>query len=182
MRLVHINSLWHSDTIWCQGSGSTLAQVMACCQMAPSHYLNQCRLINTDVLWHASECNFTGSAQDFNLNHELENFPFEIIAISCRGIRVYIIQHRFIAILLRSCLIVTCNIISTSPRGQWVNPYSPYLITDLLVWSLVRFIPLARLIRSRLRFLRRPIPRWPLSHPITIHGCYGNIICIHEVL
>ena len=36
------NSLWPSDIIWLQGSRSTLAQVMACCLMAPSHFLNQC--------------------------------------------------------------------------------------------------------------------------------------------
>ena len=39
------NSLWPSDTIRWQGTESTLAQVMACCLMAPSHYLNQCWLI-----------------------------------------------------------------------------------------------------------------------------------------
>ena len=27
---------------WRHGFGATLAQVMACCLMAPSHYLNQC--------------------------------------------------------------------------------------------------------------------------------------------
>ena len=37
-----INSLWPGDTIWRHRSGSTLAQVMACCLMAPSHCLNQC--------------------------------------------------------------------------------------------------------------------------------------------
>ena len=36
-----LNSLWLSDAIWGQRSGSTLAQIMACCLMAPSHYLNQ---------------------------------------------------------------------------------------------------------------------------------------------
>ena len=35
-----VNSLGPSDTICRHKSGSTLAQVMACCQMAPSHYLN----------------------------------------------------------------------------------------------------------------------------------------------
>ena len=39
------NSLWPSDAIWRQRSGSTLAQVMACCLTAPSYYLNQCWLI-----------------------------------------------------------------------------------------------------------------------------------------
>ena len=38
----YFDSLWPSDTIWRQRSGSTLAQVMACCLTAPSHYLNQC--------------------------------------------------------------------------------------------------------------------------------------------
>ena len=36
-----VNSVWPSDTIWRQRSGSTLAQVMDCCLTAPSHYLNQ---------------------------------------------------------------------------------------------------------------------------------------------
>ena len=38
------NSLGPSDAIWQQRSGSPLAQVMACCLMAPSHYLHQCWL------------------------------------------------------------------------------------------------------------------------------------------
>ena len=37
-----INSLWPSDAIWRHRSWSTLAQVMACCLSAPSHYLNEC--------------------------------------------------------------------------------------------------------------------------------------------
>ena len=34
------NSLWSINVIWRQGSRSTLAQVMAYCLTAPSHYLN----------------------------------------------------------------------------------------------------------------------------------------------
>ena len=44
-----INSLWPNDVIWWHRSGSTLVQVMACCLMAPSHYLNQCSLIISKV-------------------------------------------------------------------------------------------------------------------------------------
>ena len=54
-----INSLWPSDAIWRHKSRSTLAQVMACCLTAPSHYLNQCWLIISKVQWHPSESNFT---------------------------------------------------------------------------------------------------------------------------
>ena len=53
-----INSLMPSDAIWRQRTGSTLAQVMACCLTAPSHYLNQCWLIISKVLWLSCERNF----------------------------------------------------------------------------------------------------------------------------
>ena len=46
-----VNSLRPSDAIWQHISGSTLAQVMAWCSQAPSHYLNQCWLIISKVLW-----------------------------------------------------------------------------------------------------------------------------------
>ena len=48
---VFLNSLWPGDAIWRQRSGSTLAQAMACCLMAASHYLNQCWLIISKVLY-----------------------------------------------------------------------------------------------------------------------------------
>ena len=48
-----LNSLWPSDIIRRQRSVSTLAQVMACCLTAPSHYLNQCWLIISEVQWHS---------------------------------------------------------------------------------------------------------------------------------
>ena len=48
-----LNSLWQSDAIWQHRFRSTLAQVMACCLTAPSHYLNQCWLIISEVQWHS---------------------------------------------------------------------------------------------------------------------------------
>ena len=62
--IVAVNSLWPRDTIWRHGSGSKLAQVMACCLMAPSHFLNQCWLIISEVWWHFSEDNFTIDASE----------------------------------------------------------------------------------------------------------------------
>ena len=61
-----INSLWPSNAIWWQRSGSTLAQVMACCLTAPSHYLNQCWLIISKVLWHSSEGIIMRRSEDTN--------------------------------------------------------------------------------------------------------------------
>ena len=43
-----INSLWPSDAIWRHRSGSAWSPVMACCLMAPSHYLNQCWLVSEE--------------------------------------------------------------------------------------------------------------------------------------
>ena len=64
-----LDALWTSDANWWQRSELTLAQVMACCLKAPSHYLNQCWLITKGVLWHSNESNFTRSA------HQCWKFP-----------------------------------------------------------------------------------------------------------
>ena len=80
-----INLLWPSDAIWQHRSGSTLAQVMACCLKAPSHYLNQCWLIINGILWYSPCNNFTSSAWDISTWYEFENYNFEITATSPRG-------------------------------------------------------------------------------------------------
>ena len=41
-----VNSLWLSDVIWRQKSGSALAQLMARCLTASSHHLNHCWLLS----------------------------------------------------------------------------------------------------------------------------------------
>ena len=61
-----INSLWPSDAIWRQRSGSTLTQVMAYCLTAPSHYLNQCWLIISKVQWYLSVGTFTTDTSAMN--------------------------------------------------------------------------------------------------------------------
>ena len=53
-----LNSLRPSDAIWRHRSGSTLAHVMACCLTAPSHYLNKCWLMISEVMWHSPDSNF----------------------------------------------------------------------------------------------------------------------------
>ena len=43
-----------------------LPQIMACCLTAPSHYLNQCRPIISEVLWHSCGGYFTGNEHDIH--------------------------------------------------------------------------------------------------------------------
>ena len=66
LKLRSFNSLRPSDAIWRQRTGSTLAQVMACCLTAPSHYLSQCWLITSKVPWLSWEGNFTRDASTIN--------------------------------------------------------------------------------------------------------------------
>ena len=51
--------LWPGNATWRQRSESTLAQAMACCLTAPSHYLNKWWLITNKVQIHSFDRNFT---------------------------------------------------------------------------------------------------------------------------
>ena len=88
-----VNSLRPSDAIWRQWSWTTLAQVMACCLTAPSHYLNQCWLITRGVLWHTSESSFAGIAQGIDSGYEFEKDILKNIFKSPRGQWVKCILH-----------------------------------------------------------------------------------------
>ena len=60
------NSLWPGDAIWRHRTRSTLVQIMACCLTAPSHYLNQCWLIISEVPWHSSQGIIRRRCEDTN--------------------------------------------------------------------------------------------------------------------
>ena len=72
LALSWVNSLWPSNVIWWQGSRSTLAQVMACCLTAPSHNLNQCWLMISEMLRHSPDSNFTENTSDIYCWDEFE--------------------------------------------------------------------------------------------------------------
>ena len=91
---IFFNSLWPSDAMWLQWSGSTLTQVMACCLMVPIHYLNHYWLIINEVLWHSAGSNFMGNAQDTYPQYDFENYKFNIKAASPGGQSTkYILIH-----------------------------------------------------------------------------------------
>ena len=85
-----VNSSWpnwpsNCDFIGCYISWSALIQIMACCLMAPSHYLNQCRLITSEVLWHSTESHSAWNTEDICPWYEFENDYFKFTAKSPKG-------------------------------------------------------------------------------------------------
>ena len=58
---------------------------MACCLIAPRHYLNQCWPIIRQVFWHSHESNLTGNAHDIYHWCEFKNDWLKVIALSPRG-------------------------------------------------------------------------------------------------
>ena len=95
-----VNSLRPSDTIYRQRTGSTLVQVMACCLMAPSHYLNQCWFIISKVHWYSSEGNFSRDASAINHWDEFEKYLSKIWFETFRGQWAKGTAHRLWPLLL----------------------------------------------------------------------------------
>ena len=63
-------------------SWSTLAQVMACCLTAPSHYLNQCLLIVSTGQWCLFKGNFTRDSSAINHENQLQFASINFFQIS----------------------------------------------------------------------------------------------------
>ena len=73
-------SVWPIEAIWRHWSGTTRAELMACCPMTRSHYMNQYQLIIIYVLWYLSEKKFARNAWDLNPQNEFENRKIKITA------------------------------------------------------------------------------------------------------
>ena len=69
--------------LWQHRSESTLAQVMACCLTASSHYLNQCLFIIKGVLWH--HLKVISQEVLFNCIGSTWDYTFQIIATAPMG-------------------------------------------------------------------------------------------------
>ena len=106
--VIDIISLGPSDVIWRQGSRSTLAQVMACCLMASSHYLNQCWLMISDVLWHSPDSNSTENVKIFivEMNFKFTNLRlyWNLPGTNQLMIAIYILCSRNLYLAVIVCL------------------------------------------------------------------------------
>ena len=119
--LLWVNSLWPGDTIWWHRFGSTLAQVMACCLTAPSHYLNQYWVVIKGVPWNSSECNFSRSDHELIHNTCLDITLFEITAVAPRAQWVKILNnvpHLSIKCCMQSTMAMDTTQIMNYQRGS----------------------------------------------------------------
>ena len=107
---------------WCHRSGSTMSHVMACCLMAPSHYLDQCLFIIDEVLWHSPEGNFMRDTQAVFLWYEGENYKFHNTTASSRDQWVKLLTKPW------SYQSNTENFIF---ERSLLNPVSVYLISNM---------------------------------------------------
>ena len=71
--------------MWRYGTRSTLAQVIACCLTALTHYLNQCWLIIREVPWHSSGCIIMRRSEETNQQNKIENCSFKMASRAPRG-------------------------------------------------------------------------------------------------
>ena len=57
---------------------------MACCLTTPSHYLNQCWIIISEVFWHSPIGNFTWNSQNICSSYEFANYSIKNMATSLK--------------------------------------------------------------------------------------------------
>ena len=129
---LHINSLWPIYVIWRQGSRSTLGQVMASCLMAPSHYLNQCWLMISEVLWHSPDSNFTENTQDIYHWNEFEIYLFETVVKSPRG--------QWVKPAGAAAIIFQANQANSSPWTKWPPFCRRYIQMHFREWKVWVFL------------------------------------------
>ena len=126
------NWLWPNDAIWRQRSGSTLAQVMACCLTAPSHCLNQCWLIISKVLWHSSEGIIMRRSEDTNQQNKIENYIFRIAFRSPKGQWVKMYQAECMCTIISTLLKAGHFLHATKALNLSTNHLIFHKVTQLL--------------------------------------------------
>ena len=77
--------MWYRDAIWRHRSGPILFHGMACFLTAPSHCLNQYRLLISEVLWHSYLSKLTASSRATLLFNEFANYSFKVTVTSPIG-------------------------------------------------------------------------------------------------
>ena len=98
------NSFWSNGAVWHHRTWSTLLHVMVCCLMTPRHYLNQCWLTISYILWHSFQGNGDFNTHDINPQVVFELYAFKLTATSSRDELIMIHIYIYICISHNWCL------------------------------------------------------------------------------
>ena len=137
-----VNQCGPSDVMWWQISVSTLGQSLACCLMTRIHYLKQCWLFISEVLWHPRESNFIGVVQTTILYNKFENYSFKIVATSPRGQWVNLEPHKS-HLSTASFVIHHCELCTEHSIQSYCHGLGKDLLIDMDVTSTVCEISLS---------------------------------------
>ena len=108
--MIRINTLWPKGQSW-----STLVQVMTKCCQATRHYLNQCWLLISEILWHSYKNHFPGNTHDINLQYGFPKLHFNSLGPSDAYMRLYNIPT-----LVQ---IMACRLFGAKPLFEPMLPY-----------------------------------------------------------
>ena len=133
-----LNSLRPSDNIWQHRSGSTLAQVMASCLMAPSHYMNLCWLhqslkliLKLCLRFHSNlpDANGLIKAQDAIAKRGQSGFLFWCFNKICFLQNVVLLRHH------------VSHVMMSLIRSPWWRPCPWVTSSEAMIWlSIIVFI------------------------------------------
>ena len=127
------SSSWPGDVIWWHGSGSTLDQIVVCCLVAPSHYLNQWSPIITDGNFTENVCNSGNETTD--ILHRTQCVKLNVFSVpwSLLLLRSKFVMHITVC-CIRLCMRMPCSALTLG------HPQTRQKITNIPVkYEFVKF-------------------------------------------
>ena len=84
INVLNITTVWPSKVLWWPISWLPFVQEVTCIHQAPSHYLNQCLLMITGILWYSFVGIFTDNIWIISQQNVFKFYTYEIGHISPR--------------------------------------------------------------------------------------------------
>ena len=109
---------------WChmvKRAGSTLVQVIACCLTAPSHYLNQCWLIMSEVLQHTPGGKFRNRCPRYllvDMSLKMTNLSFQSNLPGAKELKWW--SHAPICIISSVDIVVRLVLLTHETWAKWL--------------------------------------------------------------
>ena len=142
--IMHFANMKCHPVIWIKlllrhKSGPKLAQVMACCLKAPSHYLNQCWLSISKVLCHSSEDPIKRNSEGTNQERKLGNWILKLHPYIA-GANELVEMHHHVCLSLSDSIYIANILIDTQYHGATNHVMSYTVYNDSIVgWNYTKW-------------------------------------------